>query len=83
MPAFLLRKTVINSSAQRYNLLEIRLLLAFLWLKLFLQISPVFGNNCSFNFTHAIQSTLKFLIFFVYPVYCVLAICSFSLFGFQ
>ena len=63
--------------------LESRLLLAFSLVEVVLQISPVFLAIIVVLTLPTLYSFFIELLTLSNPVYCVLAICSFCLFGFQ
>ena len=82
--AVLLRKTAgptFPLSAFRY--LRFACFSLFLWLKLFYKFRLCFGNNCSFNFTHAIPVKLRVysLFFTLYIVFSLSVRFAYSVFN--
>ena len=82
--AVLLRKTAgptLPLLAFRY--LRFACFSLFLWLKLFYKFRLCFGNNCSFNFTHAIPVKLRVysLFFTLYIVFSLSVRFAYSVFN--
>ena len=72
---FLLPQKLSINSLRLHNLSSLACFSLFLWLKLFYKFRLCFGNNCSFNFTHAIPVKLR-----VYSLSLPCILCSRYLF---